>query len=308
MPAHETTTAAGHVQVGRRAARSTARRRRRAPRRRGPRRRGEHDQARPRDFRPGQPGVTDRAEQARICSPISRNTTFSSRNCTVRQLTFSAMREPADCSTGALWPRIRPVTTTASTPEAWISSAGRNATYGAANDSVVSSTGSSMQRRILASTNAATSRRAGPAAGRADEVPADVPRTHRRGQRGDRGVQRDQRRRVVDQALALEDRHDPPRHADPPGDRRGGDRVRWRDDRADREAGGERSAGQRPPRDQADSDRANATSADRQQQDRAPVGPEVDQRGADRGRVEQRRQQPDQHEIGREVDLEERAG
>ena len=37
-----------------------------------------------------------------------------------------------------------------------------------------------------------------PAAGRADEVPADVPRVTDDGHRGDRGVQRDQRGRVVD--------------------------------------------------------------------------------------------------------------
>ena len=58
---------------------------------------------------------------------MSRKTTFSSRNCTVRQLMFSAMRELADCSTGARWPSSSPATTTASTPEAWICSAGRNA-------------------------------------------------------------------------------------------------------------------------------------------------------------------------------------
>ena len=48
--------------------------------------------------------------------------------------------------------------------------------------------------------------------------------------------QRDDRGRVVDQALALEDRDDPPRHPDPPGDRRRRHRVRRRDHRAEREA------------------------------------------------------------------------
>ncbi len=37
----------------------------------------------------------------RNCNPISRNTAFSSRNCTVRQLPFSAIRERADCNCGA---------------------------------------------------------------------------------------------------------------------------------------------------------------------------------------------------------------
>ena len=64
----------------------------------------------------------------RIWSPISRKTTFSSMNCTVRQLVLSARRDAADCSTGALWPSSRPVTTTASTPDASMASAGRKAT------------------------------------------------------------------------------------------------------------------------------------------------------------------------------------
>ncbi len=59
------------------------------------------------------------------CSPMSRNTAFSSRNAMVRQLVCSDIREAADCSTGDLWPSSRPVTTTASTPLAWIASAGR---------------------------------------------------------------------------------------------------------------------------------------------------------------------------------------
>ena len=84
----------------------------------------------------------------RSCRPISAKTTFSSRNPIVRQLVFSAMRDEADCSTGDRWPSTRPVTTTASTPEAWISSAGRNAANGATKDRVVSSTGSSMCLRM----------------------------------------------------------------------------------------------------------------------------------------------------------------
>ena len=45
---------------------------------------------------------------SRTCNPISRNTTFSSRNCTVRQLMFSAMRERADCSARRLVPEQQP--------------------------------------------------------------------------------------------------------------------------------------------------------------------------------------------------------
>ncbi len=59
------------------------------------------------------------------CRPMSRKTAFSSRNCTVDQLIRSDSRDEADCSVGALCPRTMPVTTTASTPEACASSAGR---------------------------------------------------------------------------------------------------------------------------------------------------------------------------------------
>ena len=41
----------------------------------------------------------------------------------VRQFSRSAIREVAVCRTGERWPSSRPATTTASTPEPWISSA-----------------------------------------------------------------------------------------------------------------------------------------------------------------------------------------
>ena len=53
--------------------------------------------------------------------------------------------------------------------------------------------------------------------------------------RGDRRAQAHDRGRVVDEALALQDRHDPPRHADPAGDRGGRDRVRRGDHGAERQ-------------------------------------------------------------------------
>ena len=56
----------------------------------------------------------------RVCRPISRKTVFSSRNWNVRQLVRSDIRDLADWMIGALCPSIRPVTTTASTPDAWM--------------------------------------------------------------------------------------------------------------------------------------------------------------------------------------------
>ena len=56
-------------------------------------------------------------------------------------------------------------------------------------------------------------------------------------------------------------------------------------------------------RHQPDAERREHDQPDREQQDRAPVGVEVDERGALRGGVQQRRQQPEQHDLGSEVDL-----
>ena len=74
--------------------------------------------------------VGDRSDSAtpsrmlRTCSPISRNTLFSSRNWMVSQLIRSFSRDVASWMIGALCPRIRPVVTTAITPDACSSSAG----------------------------------------------------------------------------------------------------------------------------------------------------------------------------------------
>ena len=86
----------------------------------------------------------------RACRPISRNTVFSSRNEIVRQLSRSEIRDEAVCSTGALCPSSRPATTTASTPEAWISSATTYAANGVSSETLVSSTGSVTCRRTKA--------------------------------------------------------------------------------------------------------------------------------------------------------------
>ncbi len=119
----------------------------------------------------------------------------------------------------------------------------------------------------------------------------------------DGGPQGHQGGRVVEQRLALQDRDDPARDADAAGDRGRRHGVRRRDDRAE----GER---RRPGhvRDDVvghhrDADRREGDQPDRQQQDRATVGVEVDQRRLQRRGVQQRRQQPDQHHLGGQVHL-----
>ena len=70
----------------------------------------------------------------------------------VRQFSRSAMREPAVCRIGDLWPSSRPATTTASTPDPWISSAATYATNGVTSDRLVSITGSVTRRRTRPTT------------------------------------------------------------------------------------------------------------------------------------------------------------
>src|SRR5262249_36748198 len=123
---------------------------------------------------------------------------------------------------------------------------------------------------------------------------------------GDGDPEQDQRRRIIDQALALEDRHDPPRQPDPPGDRGGGDRVRRRDHRAERERGG-----QRYPRHQQVDGEPDATGGeqhepDREEEDRAQVVTERGHRRLDRRHVQQRWQYPDQYDLGLQTQLRDR--
>ena len=70
-----------------------------------------------------------------------------------------------------------------------------------------------------------------------DEAPGRVPEREGAGQhRGDGEAVGDERGRVVDQALALDQRDEPARQPEPRGDRRRRDRVGRRDDRAEHEA------------------------------------------------------------------------
>ena len=222
----------------------------------------------------------------------------------MRQLIRSAIRDCAVCRIGALWPSSRPATTTATTPEAWISSAARKQANGITNDSPTSSTGSVIRRRSQRDDQERADADQHAAAGGDHEVEADVPRrdADRRGASAVRSAT--SAVASLKQRLALEDRDDPARQPDACG------RSRSRPPRP--AARRPRRARTRSARRRRAAARAPATPTpdggeehqpDRQQQDRAPVGVEVDQRRRDRGRVEQRRQQPEQHHLGLEVDL-----
>jgi hypothetical protein len=73
------------------------------------------------------------------------------------------------------------------------------------------------------------------------------------------------------------------------------------DDGTEGEGGGQRDRDQQPGH-EPDDDRGRDDQANRQPGDRLPVRPDVHQRGADRGRVQQRGQQPDQYQFGTELD------
>lgn len=79
--------------------------------------------------------------------PISRNTPFSMRNCSVFQLVCSVVRSRAVNFFAPTWPVTRPATTTATTPEASAFSAGRKARNGTTKLTAVVSTGSRRRDR-----------------------------------------------------------------------------------------------------------------------------------------------------------------
>jgi len=110
-------------------------------------------------------------------------------------------------------------------------------------------------------------------------------------------------RRVVHQALALEDRHDAPRHADALEDRRRRDGVGRRDDRAESE--GARPAQRRDEHvgDRGDDGRGEDHQAEREQDDRPQVRLELADRREVATREEQRRKEHEEHEIRRKLEL-----
>ena len=225
---------------------------------------------------------------ARAWRPISRNTVFSRTNAIVRQLSRSAIRDCAVCRIGALWPSSSPATTTAITPEACTLLGGdvrrerdhqREAAVDHRVGQVPADLGHDEEEHEADGHAAAGSDAGSPGRPRPVEAAALDDRQRR--------AQRDQRGGVVEQRLALEDRDDPPGQADPAADRGRGHGVRRCDDGADRERDRPRDPGQQRVRHHADPERRECHEPDREQQDRAPVGPEVDQRGALRGGVQQ---------------------
>ena len=235
-------------------------------------------------------------------------TVFSRKNAMVRQFIRSAIRDWAVCRIGALCPSSSPATTTLTTPEEWSSSETMNVANGTTNEIAVSSTGSVTCLRTLATTRNTTKPIRAPPTDAPQEVGTDPPHRDAADAGRDRRTQGHQGGRVVEERLALEDRHDPAGQADPPADRGRGHGVRRRDDRADRERRPPVQVRQQRVHEPADAERGEHDQPDAEQEDRAPVGVEVDERGLDRGGVEQRRQQAEEYDVGGEVDRRARRG
>ena len=90
--------------------------------------------------------------RARSCSPISRNTPFSSSIWAVSQLMRSALRSGALRRRTPLAPVASPAATTARTPEAPADSAGRNARKGTTKEIAVVRVGWAMRERTCTAT------------------------------------------------------------------------------------------------------------------------------------------------------------
>lgn len=120
---------------------------------------------------------------------------------------------------------------------------------------------------------------------------------------GDGDVE-DERGRVVDQALALEDGDDPPGQAEPLAETDRGDPVGGRDDGPDGEGERERYRGERRVDDEARRGRRERDENDRERGDDPKVAPEVDEGHLEGRRVEQRGEDDAEDDVG--VDLDER--
>ena len=137
-----------------------------------------------------------------------------------------------------------------------------------------------------------------------DELRARLPERERAGdRRDDRGPVEDERARVVQEALALDHGDQAARDAEAAPDRGGGDRVGGRDDRAEHERRRPRQVVDEPVRDGGDTDHRRGDEPDREQGDGPEVRAQVAHRGEEGRRVEQRRQEAEQDDLGPELEL-----
>ncbi len=126
-----------------------------------------------------------------------------------------------------------------------------------------------------------------------------APAGHEAGDRGaDREAVDEQRARVVEEALSLEDHEQPVRRAELLEHRGGGRRVRRRDDGAERDRGRPRHVGDEQARDDGDDGDRERDGAEGEARDRAPVRAQVARRGVERGVDQHGRDEQRERELG----------
>ncbi len=185
------------------------------------------------------------------------------------------------------------------------SSASRYTANGTTRPSALSRSASSMRRRTRCTSQPTASPIAVPPSAASRNMPVAREQRHPgAGGRRHEHPEQGQRGRVVDQALAAEDGHQPARQAEPAADRQRRHRVRRRDHRAQHQRRGQAQLGQQPPGRVADHERGEHDQPDREQPDRPPVGPDPAVGRLQRRRVQQRREHQQHHDLG--VDLDDR--
>ncbi len=164
------------------------------------------------------------------CSPIRMKTSPFSTKITICQVPDPSTRVSELITRGAARPSTIPAVTTDSTPETCSSSAGIQAANGASRDTSTATGGSLRRFSTWTTAHPTTSPQATPpmltptkpnVATGSERGPDGAGRSSR-----DRQPQRHQGRRVVDEALALQDRDHPPRQPEPLCDGGGRDRIR----------------------------------------------------------------------------------
>mgnify|MGYP006339570469 FL=1 len=119
--------------------------------------------------------------------------------------------------------------------------------------------------------------------------------------RQDGGAQGNKGGRVVQERLALKNRHDPAGKTNPPSHSCGGHGVGRGDDGTEGERGGQRNREQ-PPGQQPDRQHGEEHQGYGEQADRADVRPDINQGCANGRGVQQWRQEAKQHELGSQLD------
>ena len=225
---------------------------------------------------------------------------FSRRKAIVRQLSRSAIRDCAVCRIGALWPSSRPATTTAITPEACISSASderrerhdqrHRAVEHRVGDDVAADLGDH-ERSAEADQHAAAggdARSRAPTSSTSSPVPAATASAVRSATSAVASLSSDSPSRIV-----MIRRGSPIRRPIAVAATASGGATTA----PIANASAQDEVGQQQLGDDRDPGGGEDDQPDRQQQDRPAVGVEVDERRALRGGVEQRRQQPEEHDL-----------